>query len=799
MFSLFKQFSPFARRTTATLALAAAFIGCTQTPAPDASIEITDETGAVATTQAVPVNGLKGDYFDNIDFTGTTKVRYDATINSNWKAAAPIAGIAATTYSVRWTGQIQPAFTEEYTFSLTSSGQARLMINGVVLVNNWTEHASKVDTGKVSLQANTKYDIRLEYARNATQPALVKLEWQSKSRAKQVVPNAALFSSGSNVADGLQIMASTLTNRGVTIDTQSAHAYLGTDLLVTAASPGAFVQARIALPAKKLFSLIRFKYVDATLELENLLTRRAVKIPNFIGFFDAQQKLIPEKIDLLTEYLAEVYLPDDLETYVFSDPAILGGTLAGAGARPQNNWVFPCADCTDARRNVLRQARLTVIGGGLTIFVHTFPTSTTPSVTTGIVSGIAKVGADWGQRNYVPSPMPTQDEQDNYINPAVKTFRDCIALKCPPQLIKERAEPSSIKAKRNESFEFVVKFENSATAGDYLVYDSTLQVDYTPIKFEMLSGQSGKLKPGWFATIRLRGQCPNIDAPSNGTATITIQSNDPARPSLEVKFFAECGNSPKIIATPNPLELNAEKGYSGYAPPKSDSGVIALKNEGLSDLTVKSVFLEYSARDGESFSMAGAPSLGSSTKLAPSAELSVTITGTCGNSFGVYNAKLLVESDDLSTPMLEVGISLRCISTPGTTIVSVEEERAEWGGGSGIDDPDGHCSGKSNVFLRIQLPRSAVIGEADNATGTIETRTQIDTFQVSRDDTTSCYPYFVQYWSAKKTSSLENGFSEIRSKLKPYFIIDRTISPVTDGFTVYGLYHLQIASIKIKP
>ena len=32
--------------------------------------------------------------------------------------------------------------------------------------------------GTVVLQANTKYDIRLEYYRNATNPGTIKLEWQ---------------------------------------------------------------------------------------------------------------------------------------------------------------------------------------------------------------------------------------------------------------------------------------------------------------------------------------------------------------------------------------------------------------------------------------------------------------------------------------------------------------------------------------------------------------------------------------------------------------------------------------------
>ncbi len=200
------------RRYLAALTLLFLFSACTQTPTPDNSntpsstIEASDENGNTITTQAVPVNGLKGDYYNNMDFTGTLKTRYDANVNRSWGTAAPISGIANTTYSVRWTGQIQPQFSQEYTFFVTSSGGARLMVNGQVLVNNWTDHASKVDSGKVTLQANVKYDIRLEFFRNTSNPAIIKLEWQSASRAKQVVPQARLFTTGSNAETAWKLL-----------------------------------------------------------------------------------------------------------------------------------------------------------------------------------------------------------------------------------------------------------------------------------------------------------------------------------------------------------------------------------------------------------------------------------------------------------------------------------------------------------------------------------------------------------------------------------------------------------------
>lgn len=52
--------------------------------------------------------GLTGEYYDNSDFTSLKVTRTDATVNFNWGANAPVSGVAADTFSVRWSGQIEP-------------------------------------------------------------------------------------------------------------------------------------------------------------------------------------------------------------------------------------------------------------------------------------------------------------------------------------------------------------------------------------------------------------------------------------------------------------------------------------------------------------------------------------------------------------------------------------------------------------------------------------------------------------------------------------------------------------------
>ncbi len=137
-------------------------------------------------------NGLRGEYYDNIDFTALRLTRTDATVNFNWGRGAPATGIGADTFSVRWTGQVQPQFSETYTFYTTSDDGVRLWVNGQLIIDNWTDHSAVENSGTITLVAGQRYDIRLEYY-DRTGNATIRLSWSSLSRAKQIIPQSRLF------------------------------------------------------------------------------------------------------------------------------------------------------------------------------------------------------------------------------------------------------------------------------------------------------------------------------------------------------------------------------------------------------------------------------------------------------------------------------------------------------------------------------------------------------------------------------------------------------------------------------
>ena len=127
-----------------------------------------------------------------MDFTGTTVSRTDGTVNFDWASGSPDPAIAADTFSARWTGQVQPQFSETYTFYTQSDDGVRLWVNNVPIVNNWTDHAVTENSGTIALTAGQRYDIRLEFYENGGL-ATARLLWSSLSTAKAAVPMASLY------------------------------------------------------------------------------------------------------------------------------------------------------------------------------------------------------------------------------------------------------------------------------------------------------------------------------------------------------------------------------------------------------------------------------------------------------------------------------------------------------------------------------------------------------------------------------------------------------------------------------
>ena len=114
-------------------------------------------------------------------------------VNFNWSSAGPATTIGQTNFAARWTGSVQPQYSETYTFTVVADDGVRLWVNGQLLVNNWAAQTSAVtNSGVITLAAQQLYNVRLDYFQK-TGNAVVQLGWSSPSTAQAVVPQTQLY------------------------------------------------------------------------------------------------------------------------------------------------------------------------------------------------------------------------------------------------------------------------------------------------------------------------------------------------------------------------------------------------------------------------------------------------------------------------------------------------------------------------------------------------------------------------------------------------------------------------------
>jgi autotransporter-associated beta strand protein len=142
--------------------------------------------------------GLKAEYFTNhtsvAPFVGSpVLVQTNATVSFNWSTNGPDPSVGATNFTVRWTGSIQPQFSEPYVFYTTADDGVRLYLNGQLLIDDWTDKTNATTkSNTVSLVAQQLYTIELDYYQK-TNNASVTLSWSSTSVPFSIVPQTQLY------------------------------------------------------------------------------------------------------------------------------------------------------------------------------------------------------------------------------------------------------------------------------------------------------------------------------------------------------------------------------------------------------------------------------------------------------------------------------------------------------------------------------------------------------------------------------------------------------------------------------
>jgi PA14 domain len=284
-------------------------------------------------------DGLAVRFYDNQDFTGTQANRIDPTVDlttgSGTTAASPMAGIAGTTWSARWTGFVEAPTTGTYTFYTTSDDGVRLWVNNTPLINNWTDHYPVEDSGTITLTGGQRYPITLEQY-NGLGSARMLLSWAGPGITKVKIPQARLSSSiptTNLINDGDQLAgpawsgSSTVSvtsdaiadPTGGFMDTMTVSqnfAYRTNTFTVT---PGSTVN--VAFRAKTPFNLdVQLKRLDTGAVVQTVATGNA----NTANAYSFASYLVPAGVTQLQVVISGTYTG---YTYAFSK---FSATIAGS-------------------------------------------------------------------------------------------------------------------------------------------------------------------------------------------------------------------------------------------------------------------------------------------------------------------------------------------------------------------------------------------------------------------------------------------------------------------------------------
>lgn len=147
--------------------------------------------GHVELTKTPPTyTGFTAEYFNNGWLSGTpTLTRIDPNINFGWGGGTPDPTIVIDNFTVRWTGKIRILATDDYVFYTYQDDNARLWVNGQLLVNDWANSVADASTSApIRLKAGRAYDLRMDF-KDCQLGATVSLRWSNSSFASSAIPN----------------------------------------------------------------------------------------------------------------------------------------------------------------------------------------------------------------------------------------------------------------------------------------------------------------------------------------------------------------------------------------------------------------------------------------------------------------------------------------------------------------------------------------------------------------------------------------------------------------------------------
>jgi hypothetical protein len=137
--------------------------------------------------------GMTGQYFVGANFETLAVTRTDKTVDNRW-SGSPGTGLPSNGYSIRWSGLVEPEFSENYTFYIFTD-VGRVWLNDTVIIEDWAPHGpSEVASLPIALTAGQKYSIRIE-TYDTSGDGGARFRWSSASTPKATVPYERMYPS----------------------------------------------------------------------------------------------------------------------------------------------------------------------------------------------------------------------------------------------------------------------------------------------------------------------------------------------------------------------------------------------------------------------------------------------------------------------------------------------------------------------------------------------------------------------------------------------------------------------------
>ena len=123
--------------------------------------------------------GIKAEYFTNANLEGSpSTTRIEDEIYYDPASQPPDPARSFAPMSARWTGELCPTVSGEYTISLKTDDGCRMWIDGKKVIDAWVNRPAAEDKIPITLEAGKKYDIKIEYF-DGGGDAFARLYWRA--------------------------------------------------------------------------------------------------------------------------------------------------------------------------------------------------------------------------------------------------------------------------------------------------------------------------------------------------------------------------------------------------------------------------------------------------------------------------------------------------------------------------------------------------------------------------------------------------------------------------------------------